>query len=117
MKLKSNINSIEAWLVNVGSVRDYINNKVWNDCPWVKQLIDDEGETLFGKRGIEYFDEETKEVDFDEYKTYPPRLMLNGGAVCYDGDYIIRFERDTGYVFHQKANKEDIERSYTILEE
>lgn len=128
MKVASNIVSIEAWVVDVQKVKNYLDGEAWNDYEWVKPLIDDSERTVFGKRGIEYFPEETMEVDYDEFKTYPVRLMFNGGAVLHDGDYLLRCERDyrgevplyknkpVNNIFYEVVHQEEFSRKYIFLE-
>lgn len=89
MEVKSNIEMIRAWKVDLSKVR-------------------------------EYFEKETVEVDFDEYKKYPSRLVLRGGSVCHDGDYILRYERSDSsqpkqkYVFYQRKLKKNFQMNITL---
>lgn len=113
MKVKSNIVSIEAWIVDTESVKKYIEGGEWEGLDWVKELIDDKEPSAFGgQRGLEYRDSTRLEVDVGEFKTFPPQIWLNGGAVCPDGDYILRIERSFRGATPKSRKGEPISKVY-----
>lgn len=82
MNIKSKVQSIQAWPVDIKAVEKYISDDVWNGDKWVKDLLDGKENSELKYEGTRYL-----QVDFDEYKKFPPNLMLNKGASCRDGDY------------------------------
>ncbi|UYT10361.1 hypothetical protein [Lactococcus garvieae] len=80
----------------------------------VRYLLDGKENSELAYKGTRYL-----QVDYDEYKKYPPSLMLNRGASCKDGDYILRFERglpeEEKYIYFEKCTADEFERKYYIV--
>lgn len=114
MNIKSKVQSIQAWPVDIKAVEKYISDDVWNGDKWVKDLLDGKENSELKYEGTRYL-----QVDFDEYKKFPPNLMLNKGASCRDGDYVLRFERglpeEEKYIYFEKYSADEFERKYYIV--
>ncbi|WP_017370782.1 MULTISPECIES: hypothetical protein [Lactococcus] len=114
MNIKSKVTSIQAWPVNIKAVEKYISDNTWDGEQWVKDLLDGKENGELKYDGTRYL-----QVDFDEYKKYPPSLMLNKGASCRDGDYVLRFERglseEEKYIYFVKCDAEEFKLKYYIV--
>lgn len=114
MNIKSKVTSIQAWPVNMKAVEKYISDNTWDGDICVKDLLDGKEKSELVYEGTRYL-----QVDFDEYKKFPPSLMLNRGASCRDGDYILRFERELPeeekYIYFVKCTAEEFELKYYIV--
>lgn len=114
MNIKSKVTLIQAWPVNIKAVEKYFSDNTWDGDLWVKDLLDGKENSELAYKGTRYL-----QVDYDEYKKYPPSLMLNRGASCKDGDYILRFERglpgEEKYIYFEKCTADEFERKYYIV--
>lgn len=114
MNIKSKVTLIQAWPVNIKAVEKYFSDNTWDGDLWVKDLLDGKENSELEYKGTRYL-----QVDYDKYKKYPPSLMLNRGASCKDGDYILRFERglpeEEKYIYFEKCTADEFERKYYIV--
>ena len=72
MNIKSKVTSIQAWPVNMKAVEKYISDNTWDGDICVKDLLDGKEKSELVYEGTRYL-----QVDFDEYKKFPPGLMSN----------------------------------------